>query len=335
MSVATTPQAEPDAHRLAECYERMYRIRHFEERSVELFRAGELPGFVHPSVGQEAVAVGMTYGLTRTDMITSTHRGHGHIIAKGGSLPGMWAELYAKETGLCKGRGGSMHIIDASVGVLGANGIVGGGIPIATGAALGAQLSADGRIAMSFFGDGAVNIGSFHEALNLAAIWKLPAVFVCENNQYAESTRFQDNVAIPDLLPRAAGFGMPGAVVDGNDIEAVLAVAQVAIERARNGGGPTLIQADTYRWYGHHMGDVAPYRTEEEVLAWKARDPLTRAEELLSQHGPLARKRIAEARDRVDREMTQAIQFARDSATPDPEHVTDYIYAATSDGDTP
>ena len=318
--------ASTDGMILSTCYERMYRIRQFEERSVELFRAGELPGFIHPSVGQEAVPVGLTYHLSAHDMLTSTHRGHGHILAKGASVRGMFAELFAKETGLCRGRGGSMHIIDSSVGVLGANGIVGGGIPIAVGAALASQHAGDDRVTVCFFGDGAVNIGSFHEALNLAAIWKLPVVFVCENNQFAESTRFTDNMAIPDLRPRAAGYGIPGLLIDGNDIEACLAAGQEAVARARSGEGPSLIQADTYRWYGHHMGDVAPYRTAEEVEAWRARDPLVALRRTLEASGPLGRKRVSQAEQRVNEEMDDAIQFARDSPEPDPAHVLDHIF---------
>lgn len=319
-----------DLQTLVTCYERMYRIRRFEERSVELFRAGELPGFIHPSVGQEAVPVGMTFHLTAADMITSTHRGHGHILAKGASVRGMYAELYAKETGLCRGRGGSMHIIDSSVGVLGANGIVGGGIPVAVGAALAAQHAGDDRVTVCFFGDGAVNIGSFHEALNLAAVWSLPVVFVCENNQYAESTRFLDNMAIPDLRPRAAGYGMPGVVVDGNDVEACLEVGEVAVRRARDGDGPTLVQADTYRWYGHHMGDIAPYRASEEVTTWKARDPLAAVRIKIERGGPLRRQRLAKVEAAVDDEIEDAITFARSSPDADPAHVLDHIYASSS-----
>lgn len=297
-------------------FRRMQLVRQFEELSVRLFRAGELPGFVHPSVGQEAVAVGMTHGLTDADMLTSTHRGHGHVLAKGLDPVGVLAELYGRETGTCRGRGGSMHVMDLDRGVLGANGIVGGGIPIAVGAALAIQIDGDDRVVVSFFGDGAVNTGSFHEALNLAGLWRLPIVFVCENNQYAESTAFKDSIPTADLLPRAAAYGMVGRVVDGNDVAACVATASEAFALARSGGGPTLIQADTYRWYGHHTGDTAPYRTDEELAMWKQRDPIARLRAALLDHGV-----EASALGGIDEEVAEQLRRAEDAArsAPDPD----------------
>jgi pyruvate dehydrogenase E1 component alpha subunit len=276
-------------------------------------------------VGQEAVPVGVCAQLSPEDVITSTHRGHGHLIAKGGDVAGMFAELFGKDSGLCRGRGGSMHIMERGVGILGANGIVGGGVPIAVGAALAFQLQGVDRVAVAFFGDGAVNIGSFHEALNLAGLWKLPIVFVCENNQYAESTRLSDSLPIDDLRARAASYGFDGVVVDGNDLAAMLDAAGDAVGRARAGGGPTLIQADTYRWYGHHTGDVAPYRTLEEVDAWKARDPLAATRTTLIESG------FEAACDDVDRLIEQLIETAVERAKaaddPSPNTVMDFVYA--------
>lgn len=306
-------------------YEQMLTIRQFEERAIDEFKAGSLPGFIHASVGQEAVPVGVCAHLATEDAITSTHRGHGHLIAKGGDLRGMFAELYGKETGLCRGRGGSMHIMQRSVGILGANGIVGGGIPIAVGAALAFQLQATSQVVVSFFGDGAVNIGSFHEALNLAGLWRLPIVFVCENNQYAESTPLEQSLPIPNLEARARSYGFEGIVVDGNDLEQMLDTAGTAIARARDGGGPTLIQADTYRWYGHHTGDVAPYRTAEEVQAWKAKDPVARARAALVDAG--LEGECASVEQRIAAVIDDAVAFAQASPDPDPAGVLDYVLA--------
>lgn len=315
-----------------DCYERMRRIRTFEERAVELFKDGELPGFIHPSVGQEAAAVGLTYFCRRDDFLTSTHRGHGHILAKGADVHGMMAELFGREGGLCRGRGGSMHIIDSDVGVLGANGIVGGGIPIATGAALAASMDDhDERVTICFFGDGAVNIGAFHEALNLAGLWQLPIVFVCENNQYAESTPLTDALPIPDLSARAASYGMPARIIDGNDIDECLTAGSLSIALARDGDGPTLVQANTYRHYGHHTGDTAPYRTAEELASWKATDPLLVLRSRLQDQDAA----LGDELDRVDHVITDeieaAVRAARESPHPDPSDVMRYVFAERSD----
>jgi 2-oxoisovalerate dehydrogenase E1 component len=307
-------------------YRKMQRVRRFEEKSVTLFRAGELPGFLHPSVGQEASAIGFTHYLGAQDFITTTHRGHGHIIGKGATPDRMFAELFAKETGYCRGRGGSMHIMDRELGVLGANGIVGGGLPIAVGAGLTSILDDSHAVTVCFFGDGAGNEGTFHESLNLASLWKLPVVFVCENNQYAESTPFHKATPIPDLSARGAAYGMPAAVIDGNDIVAVLETAEAAIKAARAGEGPTLIQSNTYRWYGHHMGDTAPYRTEEELEQWKAKDPIARLAKGLLMAGMVTEEQLAEVVAEVDAEIEAAVEFARSSPDPDPAEVLNYVY---------
>jgi acetoin:2,6-dichlorophenolindophenol oxidoreductase subunit alpha len=322
--------ADLDTATLIRLYTDMSRIRLFEEQAITLFRDGELPGFIHASIGQEAIAVGCCHYLEREDLITSTHRGHGHLIAKGAPLEGMFAELMGLEGGLCHGRGGSMHIMDASIGILGANGIVGGGIPIAVGAALGLQQRRLNHVVVCFFGDGAVNTGSFHEALNLAGLWSLPVIFVCENNQYAESTPFASVVPIPDLMPRAASYGIPGRVIDGNDVLAVLDAAEEAINRARGGGGPTFIQAETYRWYGHHTGDVAPYRTSEEVDSWKQRDPLEALATVLRGKGNKSHAHIKAAQEGVAGEIAAALAAAKRFPPPNAAELERDVFATTA-----
>lgn len=250
---------------MVESYRKMVLIRKFEMCASKLFAQNKLPGFLHLYVGEEAVATGVCSALEVTDYITSTHRGHGHLIAKGGDVKKMMAELFAKETGYCKGKGGSMHISDRDKGILGANGIVGAGIPIATGAAFASKYKGDGRVAVSFFGDGAANRGTFHEALNMAAAFKLPAVFVCENNLFAISVCARYHMAISDISDRAAAYGMPGYSIDGNDVELVYETTKAAVERARRGEGPTLIECKTWRHRGHYEGDPDDYRTAEEL----------------------------------------------------------------------
>jgi TPP-dependent pyruvate/acetoin dehydrogenase alpha subunit len=297
---------------LLELYRRMWLIRAFEERAIELFTAGELPGFIHSQIGQEAVCVGACANLRPDDYLTTTHRGHGDLIAKGARLDRMMAELFAKETGYCRGKGGSMHIADFSLGVLGANGIVGAGLPIATGAALSAQLRGTDQVALSSFGDGATNIGAFHEALNLAAVWQLPVVFLCQNNEYAESTPRLAHQRVANVADRAAAYGMPGAVVDGMDVVAVHGVVREAVERARAGGGPTLVEAKTYRFLGHYVGDTDVYRTKEEVAEWRERDPILAFRAKLAGDGVLSPgddEVEAEARAAVE----EAVEFARRS----------------------
>lgn len=308
-------------------YTRMVRIRQFEEKAARLYEQGLLPGFLHSSVGQEAVAVGVCGALRKDDYITSTHRGHGHIIAKGAGLDRMFAELYGRETGFNRGLGGSMHIMDFELGVLGANGIVGAGIPIAAGAGLSIQLRGTDQVAVAFFGDGAINTGAFHEGINLAAIWDLPCVFVCENNLYAESTPQEYVLRIPALTERARGYGIPGELVDGNDLVAVYDAARRAVERARAGKGPTLLECRTYRWYGHYIGDPAVYRPQEEVEYWKARDPIPRFEAWMKEHvgfDDADREAVWQA---VAAEVEAAVKFAEESPLTPVEAALDCVYS--------
>jgi len=309
-------------------YERMVQIRTFEDAAGNNFAAGMVPGFVHLYAGEEAVAVGVCAHLTDRDYITSTHRGHGHCIAKGVDIPGMVAELMGKSTGVCKGKGGSMHIADVGKGMLGANGIVGGGIPLACGAALTAKTLGTGGVAVCFFGDGAANQGTFHEGLNLAAIWKLPVLFVCENNGYAESTPVAYHCSATDIATRASSYEMPGLVVDGLDLFAVHEAAGEAIARARRGDGPTLIEAKTYRFYGHFQGDAITYRTEEEVLRYRDRDPIAGAKRAILAHGLATEADL----DAVDARVVAALDAAWDAAQsapfPRPEEALDDVYVS-------
>jgi len=317
-----------DRARLLEMYERMVQIRTFEDAAGKNFADGLVPGFVHLYAGEEAVAVGVCAHLSERDYITSTHRGHGHCIAKGVDIPGMVAELMGKATGVCKGKGGSMHIADVDKGMLGANGIVGGGFPLACGAALTAKTLGTGGVAVCFFGDGAANQGTFHEGLNLAAIWKLPVVFVCENNGYAESTPVSYHCAASDIANRATGYEMPGVVVDGLDLFSVYEVAGEAIARARRGEGPTLIEAKTYRFYGHFQGDQVTYRTQEELDRFKLRDPILAVRAYAVQHG-LATPEDFDAIDkRVQADLDKAWEDAKAAPWPAPEEALTDVYVS-------
>jgi 2-oxoisovalerate dehydrogenase E1 component len=310
---------------LLEMYRRMVRIRLFEQSAARLYTAGEIPGFLHLSVGQEATAVGGCWNLATSDAITSTHRGHGHCLAKGLDLVSMFAELMGREGGTCHGRGGSMHIADPGLGIFGANGIVAAGLPIVTGAATAAQLRGDGGVAVGFFGDGAVAQGMFHEAVNLAAVWDLPVVFFCENNHYSEFSPEQDQHRA-GLAARAAGYGIRYEAVDGNDVLAVAELMRKLVDGLRAGDGPVLVEADTYRWHGHYEGDPVRYRAEEELEEQKLRDPLV-----------VARSRMADVRlaDEIDREVEAevqaAIEEARRSPFPDPNDLFDFVYVETDD----
>ena len=298
---------------------RMLRIRKFEERSQALAGAGEFPGVVHLYIGQEAVAGGVCHALRDDDYITSTHRGHGHIVAKGGELKRCMAELFGRETGYCGGKGGSMHIADMDLGIIGANGIVGAGIPIATGAALSAQLRGTDQVSVSFFGDGAANEGTLHESLNLAALWSLPVVYVCENNGYSELTR-TEVVTAGEIARRGEAFGIPGQQIDGNDAFAVAAAAGDAVTRARAGGGPTLIEAMTYRIRNHAEGLELAFpdsQPEDEIESWRARCPIKRHREALSTAG-VDVGQLDEIEADIDTEIDAAIEFARASDPPDP-----------------
>jgi TPP-dependent pyruvate/acetoin dehydrogenase alpha subunit len=308
-------------------YGQMVLIRHAEETLLRLFETAEMPGFIHSYIGEEATGVGVCAALTKEDVITSTHRGHGHIIAKGGDLNLFFAELYGKAAGYCKGKGGSMHVADLDLGIYGANGIVGGGIPIAAGAALAHSMQKNGRVAVSFLGDGATDIGPFHESLNLAAVWNLPVVFVVENNGFADFIRVSDHQKIAKISERAAAYGMPGETVDGNDVEAVHEAALRAVGRARTGGGPTLLECVTYRWRGHFEGDPQPYRTSNEVEAWKGRDPLKRTEARLRELDLADDAAFASIAEEVRRAVDEAVAFARQAPLPDPESALTDVYA--------
>ncbi len=312
--------------KLLELYRKMVTIRVFEENTAELFAKGEIPGFVHLYVGEEATAVGVIAHLKDHDYIASTHRGHGHLIARGGDVKQMYAELFGRKTGYCKGKGGSMHIADLSLGFLGANGIVGAGLPLIAGAAFACKYRGDDGVAVCFFGDGASNRGTFHEALNMASIWKLPAIFVCENNMYAISLSQELHQNIDDVADRAAAYGLPGISVDGNDLFAVYEAAEEAVKRARNGDGPTLIESKTYRWRGHFEGDPVVYRTEEELQAWKKKDPIERAKKRMMETGVLTEEEDKAIWEEVRSEIQEGIEFAKNSPLPEEESLLEDVY---------
>jgi pyruvate dehydrogenase E1 component alpha subunit len=307
-------------------YARMALIRHAEERLLRLFEQAEMPGFIHSYLGEEATAVGVCHTLRPQDVVTSTHRGHGHIIAKGGDLNRFFAELYGKAEGTCKGKGGSMHVAALDLGIYGANGIVGGGVPIAAGAALASQLRGSDTVAVAFMGDGATDIGPFHESLNLAAVWELPVVFVVENNGFADFIRVSDHQKIARISDRAAAYGIAGETVDGNDVERVFEAAARAVARARRGEGPTLLECVTYRWRGHYEGDPQPYRTVAEVEAWKARDPLLLTERRLRERALADDADFAEVWRKVQHDVEAAIAYARAAADPDEASALTDVY---------
>jgi len=305
----------------------MYKIRFFEETVDDLFARGLVHGTMHLSIGQEASAVGSVFALRAEDYILSTHRGHGHCIAKGADLNLMMAEFQGKETGYCRGRGGSMHIADMQGRNLGANGVVGGGIPLAVGVGLSLQMRATGEVVMCFFGDGAANQGAFHEALNMAAIWCLPVVYICENNQYGMSMSTQRAFNIDRISQRADSYGMAGVTVDGNDVVAVYDAASEGVERARSGGGPTLVECMTYRWKGHSKSDQERYRTKEEIAAWKKKDPIKRFRELLVSKGTLDEQEVARIEEEASRTIAAALEFAKSSPEPDVDTILEGVYA--------
>jgi pyruvate dehydrogenase E1 component alpha subunit len=313
---------------LMDMHRRMVRIRLFEEAAGQLAEAAKLPGFLHLYVGQEAVAAGVCTTLTDDDQITSTHRGHGHLVAKGGQFNEMMAELMGKATGYCKGRGGSMHISNLDVGMLGANGIVGAGVPIAVGAGFANKYADNGNVAAAFFGDGSTNIGAFHEAANMACALKLPVLFICENNEYGEFTARKDTMAITDIVDRAAGYGMPGVIVDGMDVVAVHEATAEAAARARRGEGPSLIEAKTYRFYNHHgiQNLGLKYRTDDEVAEWKQRDPIFTFEDRLIEAGTATRADFDTVWAELRADIAAAIEFAEASPLPDPDMVLADVY---------
>jgi pyruvate dehydrogenase E1 component alpha subunit len=301
-----------------EMYKKMLEIRKFEEKVYDLFTQNLIPGTMHLYMGEEAVAVGVCAALTPNDFITSTHRGHGHCIAKGASLTKMMAEIFGKKTGYCKGKGGSMHITDKNIGMLGANAVVGGAIPIAVGAGLSCKLKYPERVTACFFGDGASNQGTFHEGINMASVWGLPVIFVCENNLYAMGTRQSMVMRIEDISQRAAGYGIPGVTVDGNDVMAVYEEAHRAVARARKGEGPTLLECKTYRHKGHSRFDPAKYRPREEVDEWMARDPVESFREKLLDKG-IPEEFLHKIESTVESEIEEAVEFAQESPLPEPE----------------
>ncbi len=315
-----------DTPALKEALRRMHLVRRFEETAEESYMRGQIHGTMHLSIGQEASAIGATMALRSSDYITSTHRGHGHCIGKGADPKRMLAEFFGKEEGYCRGRGGSMHIADVESGNLGANGIVGGGIPIAVGAALAIKKQKRDDVALCFFGDGASNEGAFHEALNMAAVWRLPVVFVCENNKYGMSVSTERSMAVANVADRASGYNMPGVVVDGNAIADVAEAVMVAIERARAGEGPTLVECKTYRTRGHSRSDRNRYRSKEEIEEWKARDPITAFEKELLAHGVLAQGDLDQVRAAVETEIAEGLKFAEAGSNPDPADVTRDVY---------
>jgi len=317
---------------LAELFRRMTLIREFELRAIEERRGGLIPGFIHSCVGQEATAVGVCLALTSDDVITSTHRGHGHLIAKGGDPRYMMAELAARSPGYCKGRGGSLHIADFSLGILGANGIVGGGIPMATGAALGFQMRKEKRVAVAFFGDGATNEGSFHEAANQAGVWKLPVIFFCENNLYGEGTAMRRCTPIEDLAIRAQSYGFPGVIVDGNDVLAVYEAVKNAITRANKGEGPTFIEAKTYRYRGHYEGDPQVYRTQEEIQSWMKKDPIIAFKNKLIESELFDDGDMEEMQGSVIMQLDEAVAFAVNAEKPATDDALAGVYADTHNG---
>jgi len=316
-----------DKKTLLAMYRTMVTIRQFETMAGEQFAAGQIPGFIHLSIGQEASSVGVCSCLSPADYVATTHRGHGHLIAKGADMKRMMAELFGKVTGYCKGKGGSMHIADFSIGILGANGIVAGGLPLIAGAGLSIKLRKSNQVAVVFFGDGASNRGPVHEAMNMASIWKLPVIFVVENNQYASTTPQSYSCSLRDLCHRAAAYDMPGIGVDGNDVLAVRKATLEAVSRARSGEGPTMIENKTYRVRGHFEGDPQKYRNQAEVMTWqKENDPIARFEQLLVKDQVLTRQKSKTIWDEVKAELDEALEFARSSPFPKPEEALDDLF---------
>lgn len=315
-----------EKERLIWIYETMNKIRKFEEKALQLFESNLLRGSVHLYIGQEAIAATVCSLLRDKDYITSTHRGHGHCIAKGADLGRAMAELMGKATGYCKGRGGSMHIADLTKGNLGANAIVGGGIPIAAGGALAAKMKGTDQVAVTFFGDGASNQGTFHEGINLSAVWKLPVIFICENNGFGISVSTKESTSVKDIGVRGTAYGIPGYTIDGNDVLEIDQVMNKAIERAKKGEGPTLIECKTYRWTGHWTGDPQVYRTREDVEEWKKKCPIRRLKEYLIRNKIETEKRLEKIEHEAMKQVEEASQFAINSPEPDPVDVMEDVF---------
>ena len=310
---------------ILDLYRTMLRMRRFDEETMRLFSKGEIIGSIHPCVGEEAVGAGVAKYVRNDDWFVSNHRGHGHAIAKGCEMKRMYAELYGRVDGYCRGKGGSMHIADMSHGLAGSNGIVGAGLPIATGLGLAAQIKKTDQVAVCFFGDGASNEGAFHESLNMAGVWHLPVVFVCENNGYAISVSKQKSTLVDDIAKRADGYGIPGVIVDGMDVLEVADAAKIAIDRARRGDGPTLIEAKTYRTLGHSRGDpnYGPYRSKEEYDSWMERDCLM----TLTKKGNISEEEIQILEEEVKKEVQEGVEFAKNSPQPDLSEALMHVYA--------
>ncbi len=333
LAASVRPNQRPDLAALDDAtlrtaLRRMRLIRRFEEEAEASYMRGLVHGTMHLSIGQEASAVGAALHLAREDFVLSTHRGHGHCIAKGAEPKFMFAEFFGKETGYCRGRGGSMHIADIEGGNLGANGIVGGGLPISVGVGMSIKMQKLDRVCVVFFGDGAANEGAFHESLNMASIWKLPIVFVCENNKYGMSMDVARAMAVANVADRASAYAMPGVAIDGNDLPAVAAATRAAIVRAKRGEGPSLIECKTYRIRGHSKSDRNLYRTREEIEEWRANDPIPRLEQELLAHDRFTNADLSTLADEVEREIEAAIAFAQASPDPDPKELTRDVYAA-------
>ena len=321
-----SPAVETD--KLWFMYRKMVEIRKFEEHVWDVYTRGLMPGLAHLYIGEEGVAVGACTALRDDDYITSTHRGHGHCLAKGGRLEPMMAEIMGKEAGYCRGKGGSMHIADMSVGILGANGIVGGGFGIATGAALSSKLRQSDQVCICFFGDGAANQGIMMETINMAVIWNLPAIYICENNQYGEHTPFTSVTGVPRIADRAAGMGLEGISVDGSDVLAMHEAVSTAVAKARKGKGPTLIEALTYRFRGHHVGDGGAYRTKDELQWWMDnKDPIALLGKHLLKTRTAAQKELDALQEQVEQEVLAAIEFAKNAPLPPPEQAYEDLYA--------
>jgi len=311
----------------SEMYRKMLEIRLFEEKVFDLYGQNLVPGTIHLYAGEEAVAVGVCSNLNVDDYITSTHRGHGHCIAKGADLRRTMAEILGKKTGYCKGKGGSMHIADFSVGMLGATAVVGAGLPIAVGAGLSAKLRKTSQVVACFFGEGASNQGTFHESINMASVWALPVVFVCENNLYAMGTRQSRIMSVQNVADRAAAYGIPGVMVDGNDVLVVYEAARTAVERARAGKGPTLIECKTYRHKGHSRVDSGKYRPKEEVEEWLGKDPIKRFRQAMLGNGILTQTELEHVEQEVADEVADAVKFALDSPYPEGKEALENVYA--------
>lgn len=323
----TVPVGKYSKKLLTELYGKMVTIRLFEQTVESHFLAGEIPGFVHLYIGEEAIAAGIMANLTNRDYIESTHRGHGHTIAKGADLKRMMAEIFGKATGYCKGKGGSMHIADFSIGMLGANGIVGGGYTLAVGAGLATKLSGEDKVSVVFFGDGASNRGTFHEALNMAAIWQVPVLFVCEMNQWASTTPYRTTTSVENIADRCQGYSIPGYVVDGNDVLAVYEAAKDIVADIRAGKGPALLECKTYRIKGHFVGDPEKYRTKEEVQhEFETNNPITRFEEKVLKAGALTQADLDAVYKQAEQEIAEALKFAKESPEPAPEAIYEDLY---------